>query len=288
MAAPYGRLPPGTIGPPVQERTDGVEAALVDVPLSDVAVLCALALLAGTVDAVVGGGGLVQLPALLVVLPQAPVVALLGTNKLASIVGTSSAAVTYLRRTPVDRRTAASMAAAAFAGSAGGALLATRVRSDVLGPVVLVVLVAVFAYTLRRPSLGEVEKLRLTPVVQRVVALAGGAAIGFYDGLAGPGTGSFLVFLLVGAVGLSFLHASATAKVVNTATNLAALLLFAAGGHVLWALGAAMAVSNLVGAQVGARLAIRHGSGLVRRVFLVVVSVLIARLAWDVLSPLLG
>jgi uncharacterized membrane protein YfcA len=259
----------------------------VDVALSDVLLLCAFALLAGAVDAVVGGGGLVQLPALLVVLPQAPVVALLGTNKLASIVGTSSAAVTYLRRTAVDRRTAASMAAAAFVGSAGGALLATSVRSEVLQPVVLVILVAVFAYTLRTPLLGEVEKLRLTPVVQRTVALVGGALIGFYDGLAGPGTGSFLVFLLVGAVGLSFLHASATAKVVNTATNLAALLLFAWGGNVLWALGAAMAVSNLVGAQLGARLAIRHGSILVRRVFLVVVSVLIARLAYDVLRPLL-
>lgn len=258
-----------------------------DVALGDVLLLCAFALLAGLVDAVVGGGGLVQLPALLVVLPQAPVVALLGTNKLASIVGTSSAAVTYLRRTSVDRATAASMAAAAFAGSAGGALLATRVGSEVLEPVVLVVLVAVFAYTVRTPSLGEVEKLRLTPGVQRLVALSGGAVIGFYDGLAGPGTGSFLVFLLVGAVGLSFLHASATAKVVNTATNLAALGLFAWGGHVLWALGLAMAASNLVGAQVGARLAIRHGSGLVRRVFLVVVSVLIARLAWDVLRPLL-
>ena len=260
-----------------------MDAGLVDVTVTDVLVLCAFALLAGTVDAVVGGGGLVQLPALLVVLPQAPVVALLGTNKLASIVGTSSAAVTYLRRTPVDRRTAASMAAAAFVGSGCGALLATRVRSEVLEPVVLVALVGVFVYTLLRPSLGDVEKLRLTPVVQRVVALVGGAVIGFYDGIAGPGTGSFLVFLLVGAVGLSFLHASATSKVVNTATNLAALLLFAAGGHVLWMLGAAMAVCNLVGAQLGARLAIRHGSVLVRRVFLVVVSVLIARLAWQVL-----
>lgn len=256
-----------------------------DVALGDVLLLCAFALLAGAVDAVVGGGGLVQLPALLVVLPQAPVVSLLGTNKLASIVGTSSAAVTYLRRTPVDRRTAASMAGAAFVGSAAGALLATSVPGGVLEPVVLVVLVAVFAYTLRRPAFGEVERLRLTPRAQRGVALGGGALIGCYDGVAGPGTGSFLVFLLVGAVGLSFLHASATSKVVNTATNLAALLLFAAGGHVLWVLGAAMAVSNLVGAQVGARLAIRHGSVLVRRVFLVVVSVLIARLAWDVLGP---
>ncbi|HVM27640.1 MAG TPA: TSUP family transporter [Mycobacteriales bacterium] len=255
-----------------------------DVSLQDVLVLCAFALLAGAVDAVVGGGGLVQLPALLVVLPQAPVVALLGTNKLASIVGTSSAAVTYLRRTPVDVRTAVTMAAAAFVGSGGGALLATRIDSEVLQPVVLVALIAVFAYTLTRPALGEVELLRLPPRVQRAVALSGGTVIGFYDGLAGPGTGSFLVFLLVGAVGLSFLHASATSKVVNTATNAAALLLFAAGGHVLWAVGAAMAVSNLVGAQVGARVAIRYGSGLVRRVFLVVVSVLIARLAWDVVA----
>jgi uncharacterized protein len=253
----------------------------VDVALTDVLVLCLFALLAGAVDAVVGGGGLVQLPALLVVLPQAPVVALLGTNKLASIVGTSSAAVTYLRRTTVDVRTAVAMAAAAFVGSGIGALVATRTSTDVLEPVILVALVAVFAYTLRRPALGEVEALRLPPRLQRAVALVGGGAIGFYDGLAGPGTGSFLVFLLVGAVGLSFLHASATSKVVNTATNAAALLLFAAGGHVLWAVGLAMAASNLVGAQVGARLAIRHGSGLVRRVFLVVVSVLIARLAYD-------
>ena len=261
-----------------------MDAGLVDVTLTDVLVLCAFALLAGTVDAVVGGGGLVQLPALLVVLPQAPVVTLLGTNKLASIVGTSSAAVTYLRRTPVDRRTAASMAAAAFVGSGCGALLATSVPGEVLEPVVLVALVGVFLYTLFRPSLGEVEKLRLTPLVQRLVALVGGGLIGFYDGIAGPGTGSFLVFLLVGAVGLSFLHASATAKVVNTSTNLAALALFAYGGHVLWVLGAAMALSNLAGSQVGTRVAIRRGSAWVRRVFLVVVSALVLRLAYDVLT----
>ena len=260
-------------------------APAVDASAADVLALCAFALLAGMVDAVVGGGGLVQLPALLVLLPQAPVVALLGTNKLASIVGTSSAAATYLRRTTVDVRTAVAMAVAAFAGSGAGALAATRVDGDLLEPLVLVALVGVFVYTLRRPALGEVEHLRLRPGVQRAVAVLGGALIGFYDGIAGPGTGSFLVFLLVGAVGLSFLHASATAKVVNTSTNAAALLLFAAGGHVLWALGLAMAACNLVGAQLGARLAIRHGSVLVRRVFLVVVSVLIARLAWDVLGP---
>ncbi len=176
------------------------------------------------------------------------------------------------------------MAGSAFAGSGVGALLATRVDGDVLEPLVLVALVAVLAYTLRRPSLGEVELLRLQPRSQRTVAVVGGAGIGFYDGLVGPGTGSFLVFLLVGAVGLSFLHASATAKVVNTSTNLAALALFAAGGHVLWGLGAAMAVSNLAGSQVGARLAVRRGSAWVRRVFVVVVSALVLRLAYDLLT----
>jgi uncharacterized membrane protein YfcA len=176
------------------------------------------------------------------------------------------------------------MCVAAFVGSGVGALIATVVSSDVLRPAVLVALAAVWLYTLRRPTLGEVETLRLTSRHQTAVAVVGGAAIGMYDGFVGPGTGSFLVFLLVGAVGLSFLHASATAKAVNTMTNLAALLLFGLGGHVLWGLGAAMAASNLAGSQVGTRLAIRRGSAWVRRVFLVVVAALILRLAYDVVT----
>lgn len=252
--------------------------------LDQLLLLCLAAFAAGSLDAIVGGGGLVQLPALLLVLPSTPVVTLLGTNKLSSIVGTLSAAVTYCRRVHVDRGTAVRMAGAAFLGSAVGAYFATVLESSVLRPVVLLALVGVFAYTLRRPSLGEVEALRLTPRRQATLALTGGFGIGAYDGLVGPGTGSFLVFLLVGAAGLSFLHASATAKVVNTATNLAALLLFAAGGHVMWALGLSMALCNLLGSQIGARLALRHGSAWVRKVFLVVVGVLIARLAYELLA----
>ena len=250
---------------------------------TDVLLLCLAAFAAGGLDAVVGGGGLLQLPALLLVLPHTAVVSLLGTNKLASLVGTSSAAATYSRRVDLHAPTAVRMAAAAFLGSGLGAFLATVAGSAVLRPVVLVALIAVWGYTLVRPGLGETEALRLTPRRQAGVAVAGGALIGLYDGFVGPGTGSFLVFLLVGAVGLSFLHASATAKVVNAMTNLAALLLFGFGGHVLWRLGAAMAVCNLVGAQLGARLAIRRGSAWVRRVFLVVVGVLILRLAWSLL-----
>lgn len=251
---------------------------------TDVLALCLLAALAGALDAVVGGGGLVQLPALFVVLPQAPAVTLLGTNKLASVFGTGSAAVTYSRQVSVDRATAAWMAGAAFVGSGVGAALASAVSSDVLRPMVLLALVAVLGYTLARPALGEVERLRLSRRAQRGAAAAGGAGIGCYDGFLGPGTGSFLVFFLVGVVGLSFLHASATAKVVNTMTNFAALLIFAAAGHVLWALGAAMAVSNVVGSQLGARLAIRRGSRWVRRVFVVVGSALALRLAYDLLT----
>lgn len=255
-----------------------------EVELSDVLVLCLFAFLAGGLDAVVGGGGLVQLPALLVVLPQMPVVSLLGTNKLASVVGTGSAAVTYSRQVDIDKGTAAWMAGTAFVGSGAGALVATRVGSDALKPLVLAALVVVLAYTLRSPSLGEVELLKVKAGSQRLIAGVGGALIGFYDGFLGPGTGSFLVFLLVGALGFSFLHASATAKVVNTTTNIAALGLFALGGHVLWVLGAAMAASNLAGSQIGARLAIRRGSAWVRRVFVVVVSALILRLAYDLLT----
>ena len=254
------------------------------IELSDVLLLCAFAFLAGVLDAIVGGGGLVQLPALLLVLPNAPVVSLLGTNKLSSIVGTASAALTYSRHVEIHRGTAIRMALAAFVGSGGGALLAIIVPGDVLRPVVLVALVAVLVYTVRRPSLGEVESLRLTPARQNLVAVTAGALIGLYDGFIGPGTGSFLVFLLVGVVGMSFLHASATAKAVNTMTNLAALILFALGGHVLWGLGIAMAAANLCGAQIGARMAIRRGSVWVRRVFLVVVTALVARLAYDVLG----
>jgi uncharacterized membrane protein YfcA len=212
------------------------------------------------------------------------VVQLLGTNKLSSVFGTGSAAATYSRRVDMHAPTAVRMAIAAFVGSGLGALLATIAGSAVLRPVILVALVGVWIYTLRRPELGEVETLRLTPKHQAGVAVGAGALIGMYDGFVGPGTGSFLVFLLVGVVGLSFLHASATAKAVNTMTNLAALLLFGLGGHVLWKLGAAMAACNLAGAQLGARLAIRRGSGWVRRVFLVVVAALILRLALDVMA----
>jgi len=245
------------------------------------AVLLALllaAFLAGAVDAVVGGGGLVQLPALLLLLPGAPVMAL-ATNKVAAVVGTGAATVTYARGTRVDWRAAGLMAAAAFAGALGGAAFAGALPANALRFVVLVALLGVGVYTWRTPSLGVSEGLRFGSRTRLTVMVAGGALIGGYDGLAGPGTGSFLVFLLVGVAGYAFLHASATAKLVNVATNLGALAYFVPTGHVVWGLAVSMAVANLAGATLGARAAVRRGSGFVRRVFLVVVAVLVGSLA---------
>ena len=250
-----------------------------EVTLLALLALCAASLLAGTVDAIVGGGGLVQLSALLIVLPGGEAIFSVATNKLAGVVGTASAAVTFARRVPIDRRHAVPMAVAAFVGAIGGALLAAALPSRVLTIVVLIALVGVGLYTWRRPELGAVHAPRFPRRTQGVVMIVGGAAIGFYDGLAGPGTGSFLVFLLVGLVGFAFLQASATSKIVNTATNLGALVFFLPAGVVLLGLGAVLAVANLTGAVVGARVAVERGSAFVRRVFLLVVAVLVVTLA---------
>jgi uncharacterized protein len=237
---------------------------------------------AGAVDAVVGGGGLILLPALLVAFPGTPTATLLGTNKLAAICGTSTAAVTYLRRTRVDWRILGPTVGLALLCSAGGALAAGAVPADMYRPVVIGVLAAVAIIVILRPGLGTlVHEHTLTPArVIGTVLLAGGA-IGVYDGLIGPGTGTFLILAFTALLGVDFLHGSAMAKVVNVATNLGAFCVFVAGGHVLWLLGAGMAVCNMAGARLGARVALKRGSRFVRVVLLVVVFALLAKLARD-------
>lgn len=247
-----------------------------------IALLCVAAACAGWIDAVTGGGGLVQLPSLLIAMPDQPPATALGTNKLSSVIGTSAAALTYARRTRVDLRTALPMAIAAFVGAAGGALLASHLPAQAFRPVILVLLVAVWIYTLLRPAMGLEENRRFTGRRHGVIAGVAGLGIGFYDGLIGPGTGSFLLIVLVAGLGLSFLAASATAKIVNLGTNIAALIVFGLTGSVLWLLGLLMGACNLAGAIIGARTAIARGSGFVRAVFLVVVALLILRLAWDI------
>lgn len=247
-------------------------------------VLIAAAFCAGGIDAIVGGGGLLQIPALLLTLPSQPTVTLLGTNKLASVWGTGSAAVVYNRTVRVDRPEMFVMAGLAGLASVCGAAIASRLSTAALKPLVVLALLGVFVYVWRKPSLGAETEDRLTPSRRKAVMVGGGIGIGFYDGLIGPGTGSFLVLLLVGAVGLAFIDANAVAKTVNTATNLGAIGWFAAHGNMLVGLGLAMGAANFAGSQIGSRLAIAKGSLWVRRVFLGVVLALLVRLVYDIIQ----
>ncbi len=239
--------------------------------------------LAGFVDAIVGGGGLILLPTLFAVHPYALPATLFGTNKAAAIGGTAWACSQYARRVTMNWGTLAPAAAAALLASFAGAWLVTMVPATGLRKALPLVLLVVLLYTLWRKDLGRVHAPHLSPRREALRGSAIGAGIGFYDGFFGPGTGSFFVFLLVRGLGYDFLHASAGAKLLNTATNLAAIALFAAKGHVWWHVAAVMAVANVIGSLLGARLALRHGAGFVRGIFIAVVSLLILRTGWDAL-----
>jgi hypothetical protein len=242
-------------------------------PSTSTLLLLALAGLgAGFVDAVVGGGGLVQLPALLLGLPGASPVQILATNKLGGICGTTVSSATYYRRIRPDPRTFGPLMGSAFVGSVSGALLGSHISDSAFDPIVLVVLIVVGAYVLFRPQLGESTALRYDGRRHVVTAMGAGLVIGCYDGALGPGTGSFFVITLVGLLGYSFLEASAKARLANWATNLAALCVFVPQDAVLWKVGFVMGACNLVGGYAGARTAVAKGTRFVRIFFIVVVA----------------
>jgi uncharacterized membrane protein YfcA len=249
-----------------------------DPSLEVLALLALAALFAGFVDAVVGGGGLVQLPALLLGLPGASPVQILATNKLASICGTTVSSVTYYRRVRPHAGTFVPLMLLAFAGSLLGAFAASHLPAEAFDPIVLVVLVLVGGYVLFKPSLGESTLLRFSGHRHTAVAMAAGFVVGAYDGALGPGTGSFFVFALVGLLGYSFLEASAKAKMANWATNLAALVVFVPQDAVLWRTGLVLGAANLVGGYLGARTAVARGARFVRVFFLVVVAAFVVRI----------
>jgi uncharacterized protein len=237
--------------------------------------------LAGLIDAIVGGGGLVLVPVLFMAFPHEAPATLYGTNKSASVWGTSFAAAQFMRRVELPWASLWPALPAALAGGAAGAYVATVIDAQWMRRLLPLLLLAVLLYTLSRKDLGQThapmaQGARLTGTASTI-----GAVVGFYDGLFGPGTGSFFVFLFVRLLGFDFLHASAAAKLLNVATNLSALAWFAAHGHVWWRLGLAMAVANVIGSLIGTRLALRYGAGFVRQVFVVVVGSLIVKTAWD-------
>lgn len=245
------------------------------------AALCGFAFLAGFIDAVVGGGGLVQVPALFVLKPEMNPATLFGTNKFSSVFGTANASWQYARRVELPWKVLGLTMVTAFAFSFLGARAVTLFNPALLRPLILVLMVAVFVYTLWKKDFGSLHAPKLSERQQFLTGALVGAVIGFYDGFFGPGTGSFLVFAFVGLFGFSFLVASAAAKLVNFSTNLAALAWFVPHGQVLYRVAVPMAACNIAGSWIGSHLAIKKGSGFVRSLFIVVVGALIARMAFD-------
>jgi uncharacterized membrane protein YfcA len=239
--------------------------------------LLAASFFAGFIDSIAGGGGLIQLPALLIGLPKSETAEVLGTNKLSAVFGTTTAAALYRKQIKPDPKILIAMGVPAFLGSAGGAVLASKIPTSSMRPMVLVLLIVVAVYTWFKPDLGKFENLRHLPKRRVQIAAIAGVVIGFYDGIFGPGTGSFLMLILVASLGYAFITASAIAKVVNVATNVGAIMVFGVNGAVLWQIGIILGIANISGAVIGARLAIKGGSTLVRKVFLLVTVALIVK-----------
>ncbi|MDR0848409.1 MAG: TSUP family transporter [Propionibacteriaceae bacterium] len=258
------------------------------VPAVTVVLLCVAALAAGWVDAVVGGGGVIQLPALLVGLPNTDIASISGTNKMSSCAGTAVATGTYLSKIAVHVPTAVIVVVCAYLGSTGGAHLVQYVPRVVFTPLVGVAVAVIGVYVWRTRTLGQETHLRLSTAKHRLSAGVIGLVCGVWDGLVGPGTGIFLVLGFVVILGYGFLPATALAKVANLTTNIAALVVLGIQGHVLWGLGACMAAANVVGGAIGSRMAIAKGNSFIRKVFLVAVGLVEIKLVYDTIRLILG
>ena len=247
----------------------------------DIVLLGLAALFAGFVDAIVGGGGLIQVPALFSFLPGTAPATLLGTNKMASIWGTAVATGRYLKVVQVRWATVMPAALTAFLFSFLGSYLVTHIPPTYLRKALPFILLGVAIYTFKKKEFGAVNAPVFASSKETYMAMLVAAGIGFYDGFFGPGTGSFFIFLFVRIFGYDFLRANTMAKVMNVACNSAALLWFGYSGHVLWMLGLTMAICSVVGSVLGSHMAIKHGTGFVRKMFLCVVTALICKTAYD-------
>lgn len=245
-------------------------------------ILCLAAFAAGFVDAVVGGGGLIQTPIAMIVLPKESVATLIGTLKIPAFSGTSMAARQYVRKVALKIRLLLMMGALAFMASFFGSWLLTLVSNDFMKPVLLIVLIGIAIYTFVKKDFGQQSQKSRTDNELIRYGLLLSVLIGFYDGFIGPGTGSFLVIGFILVLGFDFLQASAHAKMVNLATNLGSILLFLLKGKIIWMLALPMALANAIGGWIGAKTAISKGNQFIRKVFLLVVIGTLLRFAWDV------
>lgn len=234
----------------------------------------------GLIDAAVGGGGLVQLPALLHAFPQQPLATVLGTNKIAAISGTLSSAFAYFKKVTIPWKLILPTMLAAFIFSFLGAMSVSFIPKEPMRYIVFFLLILMAIYTFSKKDLGQVHTTLQAGKKEVLLGILAGAAIGYYDGIFGPGTGSFLLFMFVKIFAFDFLHASASAKLVNVATNSASILFFIPTGHVLWIIGLTLAICNICGSLLGTTLALRYGSGFIRIFFLILLIFLIGRMGY--------
>ncbi|MDQ6609666.1 MAG: TSUP family transporter [Bacteroidota bacterium] len=248
----------------------------------DLMLLCIAAFFAGFVDAIVGGGGLIQLPAALVILPSFPVSTVIASLKFPAFSGTAIAAWQYLKKVVVNWKLVTIICTTAFFASYGGSYLLIHVSNWFMKPILLVVLSAVAIYTYTKKDFGQKRKKDVSELEQLQFGIFISLVIGFYDGFIGPGAGSFLILAFITILGFDFLQASAHAKMVNLATNLGSVTLFLFKGSIIWSIALPMAAANAAGGFVGAKLAIAKGNKFIRVFFLVVVAGILIRFCWDV------
>jgi uncharacterized protein len=256
---------------------------LMQVTIEQIFLLCLAAFAAGFVDAIVGGGGLIQTPAALILLNTYPVVTAISCTKIPSFSGTLFAVIQYLKKVKINYRLTAVMYVIAFFSSFAGSELLSVVSNDFMKPVLLAILVAVAIYTYSKKDFGQHQAKDHPPKKELLYAITISLFIGFYDGFIGPGAGSFLILAFISLLGYDFLHASAQAKLVNLATNLGSIVLFTIKGKILWPVALPMAACNAVGGILGARMAIMKGNKFIRIFFLVIIMATLIRFAWDVL-----
>jgi uncharacterized protein len=246
-------------------------------------ILCLAALAAGFVDSIVGGGGLIQTPVTLITLPQHPVATLLGTTKIPSISGTLSAAVQYARKVRLNWKLLGVLCLIALVAAFAGSKTVSVVSNSFMKPFIFGVLIVVAIYTYTKKDFGTVNVARKSRTKEFVYGGFFAMVIGFYDGFIGPGAGSFMVVFFISVLGYDFLHASAHAKFVNVATNTGSILFFAFTDHILYHYAFPMALFNLAGSIMGARLAILKGNKFIRVFFLLVVAATMIRFGYDII-----
>jgi len=254
-----------------------------EIDLIRLSIICILTFIAGFLDAIVGGGGLITIPALLINFPNVNVPILFGSNKIAALSGTSIAAYHYSKKIKFNFKILFVIGFFSAIASFSGARVIDLINVNALKPLILIILILMAIYTALKKDFGSISTKTLTEKKQLIYGAGIGIVVGFYDGFFGPGTGSFLVMGFVLILGFDFLNASAYAKIINCITNFSALAVFISQGHFILHLALCMAISNILGNSVGTKFAFKKGNGFIRIVFLILVILMILRYGYEIL-----